>query len=276
MRRRAPRASTAPAIALSASVSSPAASIERAYHRVPVASDYDPFAAIYDEWSAPMTEDIAFYVELAREAEGPIVELGVGNGRVAIPIARETGKRVLGIDSSPAMLELGRARVGRGGCRRRAPSRATCASSRSTSRQRSSSAPTARCSTSPPGTTAAGSSSAWPLHSVRAGVSPGTPSSSTHTSPRGTTAWRSHTQAPRRSGSTRSTRPATTGSTSRRSRSRPGKEPRSLSLWWVTKSEWEGLLDVSGLETEALYRSFDRLPFDDDANEFVWIARKPA
>ena len=53
---------------------------------------------------------------------------------------------------------------------------------------------------------------------------------------------------------------------------RPGHEPRSLSLWWVTKSEWDGLLDVSGLETEALYRSFDRQPFDDDATEFVWIA----
>src|SRR5688500_20307230 len=41
-------------------------------------STYDPFAEIYDEWAAVMTEDVAFYVELAREADGPIVELGVG------------------------------------------------------------------------------------------------------------------------------------------------------------------------------------------------------
>ena len=50
----------------------------------------------------------------------------------------------------------------------------------------------------------------------------------------------------------------------------------ALSLWWVTRSEWEGLLDVSGLETEALYGWFDRRPFDDASREFVWIARKPA
>ena len=35
-----------------------------------------------------MTEDVPFYVDLARAAEGPLVELAVGNGRVAIPVAR--------------------------------------------------------------------------------------------------------------------------------------------------------------------------------------------
>ena len=55
---------------------------------------------------------------------------------------------------------------------------------------------------------------------------------------------------------------------------RPGHEPRSLALVG-DEVRWDGLLDVSGLETEALYRSFDRQPFDDDATEFVWIARKP-
>jgi hypothetical protein len=49
----------------------------------------------------------------------------------------------------------------------------------------------------------------------------------------------------------------------------------SVSLWWVTRSEWDGLLDVSGLETEALYGWFDRRPFDEDSREFVWVARKP-
>lgn len=52
-------------------------------------SSYDAFAPLYDEWAAHMTEDVSFYVELAREADGPLVELGVGNGRVAIPVARE-------------------------------------------------------------------------------------------------------------------------------------------------------------------------------------------
>ena len=69
----------------------------------------EAFADRYEEWSAPMTADIPFYVGLAREADGPLVELAVGNGRVAIPVAQATGRRVLGIDSSPAMLEQARA-----------------------------------------------------------------------------------------------------------------------------------------------------------------------
>ena len=50
-------------------------------------SPYDPFAAVYDTWAAVMTEDVPFYVELAREEGGPLVELAVGDGRVAIPVA---------------------------------------------------------------------------------------------------------------------------------------------------------------------------------------------
>jgi hypothetical protein len=50
----------------------------------------------------------------------------------------------------------------------------------------------------------------------------------------------------------------------------------TLSLWWVARSEWEGLVDVSGLEVEALYGWFDRRPFDDNSREQIWVARKPA
>jgi hypothetical protein len=55
----------------------------------------------------------------------------------------------------------------------------------------------------------------------------------------------------------------------------PGAEARTLSLWWLTKSEWEGLIDVAGLEVEALYGWFDKTPFDDRSREFVWVTRKP-
>ena len=72
---------------------------------------YAGFAAIYDTWSAAMTEDVAFYLDLAREAEGPTVELAVGTGRVAIPVAAATGRRVIGIDRSPAMLAIARERA---------------------------------------------------------------------------------------------------------------------------------------------------------------------
>lgn len=75
----------------------------------------EAFSRRYDEWSAQMTEDVAFYVELAREADGPLVELGIGNGRVAIPVAQATGQPVIGIDSSPAMLERARVRAAEAG-----------------------------------------------------------------------------------------------------------------------------------------------------------------
>jgi SAM-dependent methyltransferase len=72
-----------------------------------VASPYDTIARLYDPWSRSVTEDIPFYVEEARRARGggPVVELGVGTGRIAIPIA-QAGVRVIGVDSSRAMLDV--------------------------------------------------------------------------------------------------------------------------------------------------------------------------
>ena len=75
----------------------------------------EAFADRYEEWSAYMTADIAFYVELACQAAGPLVELAIGNGRVAIPVAQATGQRVIGIDSSTVMLAQARARAAAAG-----------------------------------------------------------------------------------------------------------------------------------------------------------------
>ncbi|HWQ22533.1 MAG TPA: methyltransferase domain-containing protein [Gaiellaceae bacterium] len=66
-------------------------------------SVYDRIAPFYDAWSRSVTEDVDFYVEHALAAGGPVVELGVGTGRIAIPIAR-AGVPVIGVDASPAML----------------------------------------------------------------------------------------------------------------------------------------------------------------------------
>ena len=49
----------------------------------------------------------------------------------------------------------------------------------------------------------------------------------------------------------------------------------TCSLWWGTRNEWLGLVDVAGLEVEALYGWFDRRPFDDESRELVFVARKP-
>jgi hypothetical protein len=46
------------------------------------------------------------------------------------------------------------------------------------------------------------------------------------------------------------------------------------SLWWATKNEWLGLIDVAGLELEALYGGFGREPFTPDSTEYVFVARR--
>jgi SAM-dependent methyltransferase len=73
-------------------------------------SAYDSIAELYDPWSRSVTEDVSFYVEEAKRAGSPVVELAVGTGRIAIPTAA-AGIRVIGIDSSPGMLEVCRARA---------------------------------------------------------------------------------------------------------------------------------------------------------------------
>jgi SAM-dependent methyltransferase len=72
---------------------------------------YDAIARLYDPWSVSVTEDVPFYVAEARHVSpGPVVELGVGTGRIAVPIAAE-GIRVIGVDSSAGMLEVCRERA---------------------------------------------------------------------------------------------------------------------------------------------------------------------
>jgi SAM-dependent methyltransferase len=73
-------------------------------------SSYDAIARLYDPWSRSVTEDVAFYLEAASGVAPPVVELGVGTGRIAVPIAAE-GVRVIGVDSSPGMLDVCRERA---------------------------------------------------------------------------------------------------------------------------------------------------------------------
>lgn len=68
-------------------------------------SSYDAIAELYDDWSRSVVEDVGFYVDEALAAGGPVVELGVGTGRIAVPVAL-AGVRVIGVDSSPGMLEV--------------------------------------------------------------------------------------------------------------------------------------------------------------------------
>ena len=77
-------------------------------------SAYDEIARIYDPWSRTVIEDVPFYVEEATRSGGPVVELGVGTGRIAVPIALARIP-VIGVDSSKGMMAIARERAAAAG-----------------------------------------------------------------------------------------------------------------------------------------------------------------
>jgi SAM-dependent methyltransferase len=226
-------------------------------------SGYEGFARVYDDWSAHMTEDVPFYVELARETEGPLVELAVGNGRVAIPVARETGRRVLGIDRSPAMLAQARERAEAAGVdlelregdmrdfELEEPAGLVYVPFRSL-----------------------GHLPTWAdrrrvFERVHAALRPG-----------GRFAWNFFVFDPAIATRIDGEWQEQNGIRHRVDQFKHDnridvtlESGDRLSLWWLNRSEWEGLIDVAGFEVEALYGGFDRRPFDESANEFVWVVR---
>jgi len=222
------------------------------------------FADRYDEWSAEMTEDVPFYVELARETDGPLVELAVGSGRVAIPVAEATGRAVLGIDTSPATLAQARERAAAAGVELElregdmrdleldhpaglvyCPFRGLLHLPTWADRRRV-------------------------FERVAASLRPG-----------GRFAWNAfafdHAIAARLDGGHQDTPvPHSLNYAVGENRIDITLEGGGISsLWWATKNEWLGLIDVAGLEVEALYGGFDRRPFDDQSREYVWVTRRP-
>jgi ubiquinone/menaquinone biosynthesis C-methylase UbiE len=223
------------------------------------------FADRYDEWSAGMTDDVPFYVELAREADGPIVELAVGSGRVAIPVAEATGRPVVGIDTSPAMLAQARVRA------EAADVELELLEGDMRDLALDEPASLVYCPFRGLLHVPTWAARRQVFERVAASLRPG-----------GRFAWNAfafdHAVAARLDGS-----------------HQDEPVPHSLrysvgdnriditldgsgtsSLWWATKNEWLGLIDVAGLEVEALYGDFDRSPFGDASREYVWVTRRPA
>ena len=224
----------------------------------------EAFSSRYDEWAAEMTEDVGFYVELARQADGPLVELAVGNGRVAIPVARATGRKVVGIDTSPAMLQQARKRAVEAGVELELHE--------GDMRELTLSEPAAliycpfRALLHLP--TWAHRRQAF--ERVAASLQPG-----------GRFAWNAfafdHQIATRLDGHHQDEPlPHTI-------RYAVGDNRIDImldgggtsSLWWATKNEWLGLIDVAGLELEALHGGFEREPFTDESREYVFVATRP-
>jgi len=223
----------------------------------------EAFSLRYDEWAADMAADIDFYVRLAREADGPLVELAVGNGRVAIPVGRATGRRVIGLDSSPAMLEQARERATEAGVdlelhladmrdlRLDEPAALIYCPFRALLHL-----PT------------------WAdrrlvFERVAAALLPG-----------GRFAWNAfafdHRVANRLDGiHQESPVPHTVRYTVGSNRVDIDLDGGSRSsLWWATRNEWLGLIDVAGLELEALDGGFAGEPFDDASSEYVFVCRR--
>jgi SAM-dependent methyltransferase len=73
--------------------------------------DLDPFAdpAEYDLQYAERTEDVDFYRELLSDA-GTVLEVGCGNGRILLPLAR-AGVDVAGVDRSSGLIRDLRERI---------------------------------------------------------------------------------------------------------------------------------------------------------------------
>jgi ubiquinone/menaquinone biosynthesis C-methylase UbiE len=78
------------------------------------ARGWDEYAPFYD-WENAQTvarRDVPFWCRLAAAQPGPILELGCGTGRIALPVAR-SGTSLVGIDRSEAMLDRARRRLRR-------------------------------------------------------------------------------------------------------------------------------------------------------------------
>ena len=77
-------------------------------------TDTDPYqteAAVYDVlWAGLNNLDLPFYLEVAEEYGGPLLELGCGTGRVLLPCLKAAGEAV-GVDLSPSMVAAARARI---------------------------------------------------------------------------------------------------------------------------------------------------------------------
>lgn len=226
---------------------------------------YDALAAVYDAWAAHMTEDVAWYVELAQEADGPVVELAVGSGRVAVPVAQALGRPVLGVDHSPAMLKGARQRAEAAGVELELR--------RGDMRELELDEPAALiyCPFRSLLHLPTWADKRRVFERVYASLRPG-----------GRFAWNAFVFSPHIAVRVDGVHQVQNG-IGHVVHQQPHDnridivldEGGSMSVWWVTKSEWEGLVDVSGLEVEALYGGFEREPFGEGSLEFVWVARRP-
>ena len=227
-------------------------------------SFYERISHQYDAGWGSATDDVEFYVGLARESDGPLVELAVGTGRIAIPVAQATGRRVIGIDYSPAMLEQARVKAAAAGVdldlrlgdMRALEFHELCALIYCPARSLLH-VPT------------------WAerrqvFERVTRSLRPG-----------GRFAWNvfafDHELATQLD-DTRQTDPFPHLNQYDAADNRIDMildDGATSSLWWATKNEWLGLIDVAGLQLETLHGNFSGSELNADSREYVFVARRP-
>lgn len=75
-----------------------------------LSTTFDRLAEYYDLEHGDIQEDIPTWLDFARAADGPVLDLACGTGRVLLPLA-QAGYAVTGVDISPEMLERARAKA---------------------------------------------------------------------------------------------------------------------------------------------------------------------
>jgi SAM-dependent methyltransferase len=73
-------------------------------------TDFDAITRFYDLFYGERDDDLQMYRDFALAADGPILEVGCGTGRVLIPLALD-GYHVTGLEVSEAMLAAARAKI---------------------------------------------------------------------------------------------------------------------------------------------------------------------
>jgi SAM-dependent methyltransferase len=74
-------------------------------------ADEERLAELYDLEHDDVVGDLPFYRELARHAEGPVLDLGCGSGRLFATLLEAGAPRILGIDGSAALLRRAEMRI---------------------------------------------------------------------------------------------------------------------------------------------------------------------
>ena len=71
---------------------------------------YVQLAELYDHLFTGLPGELQFYVDAARDAGSPVLELGCGTGRILFPVA-EAGVKVVGLDVLPEMLAVAKGKL---------------------------------------------------------------------------------------------------------------------------------------------------------------------